>query len=77
MKIKYDHKKKDLATISPNTTVRIHSKNKNEKWKQKGILITKRSEPRSYDAINEKGNIVRQNRYQLIPTKEKFEIDRL
>ena len=41
MKIKYDHKKKDLAPISPNTTDRIHSKNKNEKWKQKGMLIAK------------------------------------
>ena len=39
------------------------------------MLIAKRSEPRSGDVINEKGNIVRRNRCQLIPTNEKFEID--
>ena len=72
---KYDFNKRDLPPIPPNTTVRIHSKDKREKWKRKGKVLSKRDEPRSYDVINENGNVVRRNRYQLIPTNEKFEVE--
>ena len=71
----YNRNKKDMPSIPPSTTVRILSKRKNEKWKKKGMVVSKRSEPRSYNVLNEKGNVVRRNRYQLIPTKEHFELD--
>ena len=72
IKEKYDKKSKDLPPISPDTTVRIYSRSKYGNWKQKGEVISKRHKPRSYDVINEKGNIIRRNRWQLLPTNETF-----
>ena len=69
-KTRYDTKSKDLPPISPNTTVRIYSKSKSGNWKQKGNVISKRTEPRSYNILNEKGNIIRRNRWQLLPSNE-------
>ena len=61
-----------LPEIPTNTTVRIQSKNKNDQWSKKGVVLTKRAEPRSYDVLNEKGNVIRRNRRHLIPTNEDF-----
>ena len=72
-KVRYDKASKDLPEIIPGTTVRIYSKSKYGNWRNKGKVVRKRKEPRSYDILNEKGNVVRRNRWQLIPTNEKFE----
>ena len=36
-------------------------------------MISARHEPRSYNVVNEKGNTIRRNRWQLLPTNETFE----
>ena len=75
MKTNYDYKSKDLPSITPNTTVRIYSKSKYGNWKRKGKVVSVRNEPRSYNVLNEKGNIIRRNRWQLLPTNETYEQD--
>ena len=62
----------DLKEISPNSTVRIFKKSKTGNWRRKGKVISTRSEPRSYNVLNEKGHVVRRNRSQLLPTNERF-----
>ena len=58
-------------------SARIFNRNKKMgNWKQRGTVIAKRDEPRSYDIVNEKGNVIRRNRQHLIPTKEAFDTDR-
>ena len=42
-------------------------------WKKTGKVIGKSSQPRSYQVLNENGNVIRRNRRQLIPTNETFE----
>jgi len=69
----YDARSRKLQPLEEETTVRINSKNDSPRWKRKGKIIAKRTEPRSYDVLNENGNIIRRNRIDLIPTKEKFE----
>ena len=75
MKTRYDENKRNLPPIKPNSSVRIHSKNEKTRWKEHGKVISKRNEPCSYDVLNQKGNVIRRNRYQLIPTNEKFDLD--
>ena len=58
--------------LAPNTSVRIYSKSKYGNWTQRGKILSKRSEPRSYNVLNERGDIIRRNRWQLKPTKEAF-----
>ena len=59
-KNRYDSRSKDLQEIKPNTSVRIFNRNKKMgNWKQRGKVIAKRDEPRSYDIVNEKGNVIR------------------
>ena len=41
-------------------------------WKRRGKVLSRRNEPRSYNVLNDKGNIVRRNRHQLLPTREPF-----
>ena len=75
---KYDVRSKDLPEIEPDTSVRIFDRNKRTgNWNKRGKVIAKRNEPRSYDVLNEKGNVIRRNRQHLIPTKESFESDQL
>lgn len=69
----YDARSRKLQPLEEEMTVRINSKNDSPRWKRKGKIIAKRTEPRSYDVLNENGNIIRRNRIDLIPTKEKFE----
>ena len=73
MKEQYDRKSRDLSSLEPNTTVRIYSKNKDGNWKKKGMVLSRRVEPRSYNILNEKGNVIRRNRWQLLPTNEHFD----
>ena len=72
-KTKYDERSKDLKEIESDTSVRIFKRNKRKgNWRLRGKVISKRSEPRSYNVINEKGNIIRRNRQHLLPTNETF-----
>ena len=76
IKTKYDSSSKDLKEIAPDTTVRILSRDKNRgNWRTKGKVISKRKEPLSYDVINERGNLIRRNRWQLRPTNENFDME--
>ena len=62
----------DLMPIEPETTVRIYSKEK-KNWSNKGKILSKSSQPRSYNVLNERRNVIRRNRRDLIPTNEDFE----
>ena len=70
-KARYDKQAKDLPDIQPGTVVRIRTK-EDKNWNCLGKVVTKCAEPRSYRVLNNKGNIVRRNRRQLLPCKEKF-----
>ena len=52
--------------IEPGTPVRIRY-DTDRSWSRKGEIIRKRDEPRSYDVMNEKGNVVRVNERHLLP----------
>ena len=62
---------KGLPDITPGTTVRIRT-DKDRDWGEQGKVVRKREEPRSYDVLNQRGNVVRRNRRHLIPTRESF-----
>ena len=62
----------DLMPIEPETTVRIYSKDQ-KNWSNKGKIISQSSQPRSYNVLNERRNVIRRNRRHLIPTNEDFE----
>ena len=68
----YDRGVVDLKPISPQTTARIYSKEK-KNWGRKGKVVSKSSQPRSYNVLNENDNVIRRNRCDLIPTNEKYE----
>ena len=72
-KARYDKQAEDLPDIQPGTVVRIRTK-EDKNWNQLGKVVAKCAEPRSYRVLNDKGNIVRRDRRQLLPCKEKFEI---
>lgn len=74
-KHRYDKRSRDLPEIEPHTTVRIFSRSKYGNWRQKGKVLSKRKEPRSYNVLNDRGNIIRRNRWQLTPTNETFNED--
>ena len=76
VKTKYDERSKDLTEIAPGTTVRLFNRDKNEgNWRRKGKIISKRKEHRAYNVMNDRGNVVRRNRWQIRPTKEDFEME--
>ena len=64
----------ELKPLTPSTSVRIYSK-RNKNWSKKGQVVKKQVQPRSYEVINEKGNVIRRNRRHLIPTQESFDVD--
>ena len=64
---------KEFSSIDPDTIVRMRVNNDKD-WDKKGIVVAKCPEPRSYDILNEKGNIVRCNRRHLIPCHDEFHI---
>ena len=75
-KARYDKQAKDLPDIQPGTVVRIRTK-EDKNWNQLSNVVAKCAEPRSYRVLNDKGNIVRRNRRQLLPCKEKFCRDKI
>eukprot|EP00112_Aurelia_sp_Birch-Aquarium-sp1_P007987 Seg1872.1 transcript_id=Seg1872.1/GoldUCD/mRNA.D3Y31 product="putative protein K02A2.6" protein_id=Seg1872.1/GoldUCD/D3Y31 len=64
---------KDLPSIRPGSVVRMRVPGDKD-WRNKGKVIEKSKEPRSYRVLNEKGNIVRRNRRHLIPCHDRFSI---
>ena len=62
-----------MKEIRPNATVRIFKRSKTGNWRHKGKILSKRQEPRSYNVLNDKGNVVRRNRIHLLPTNEAFD----
>lgn len=69
----YDQHARDLTNIQPGTTVRIRT-DKEKCCSQKGNVVKKCKQPRAYQVMNEKGNIVRRNRRHLLPTMESFKV---
>ncbi|KAF5288295.1 hypothetical protein FQA39_LY04063 [Lamprigera yunnana] len=57
-------------TLKPGDNVLIE-----DKFWEKGKVVDKHCTPRSFNVINNKGNIIRRNFSQLKPTNTKFEID--
>jgi transposase InsO family protein len=51
--------------LTPGVAVRIRY-DTDKSWEKKGIVVSKRKEPRSYDVLNEKGNVLRVNNRHLI-----------
>lgn len=54
-----------LPPIQDGTSVRLRTDTA-KSWKEKGVVLASREEPRSYSVINAKGNVVRRNRRQII-----------
>ena len=69
-------KGREIKEIKPGTTVRILSEDKQMKWNKKGLVVAKLNQPRSYNVLNQSGNTIRRNRVHLIPTEEKFSIEK-
>ena len=63
----YNLNSKDLMPLLPEETVRIRQ---NSNWSQKGKVIQKSTQPRSYDVITDKGTVLRRNRHHLLKTRE-------
>ena len=62
-----------LPDIAPGTTARIQTYEQ-KLWDKKGIVASQNNRPRSYDILNEWGNILARNCRYLIPTTKKFNI---
>ena len=60
-----------LSTLKPGDTVRIRT-DEEKTWDKKGSVIAPNDRPRSYNVLNEKGNLIIRNCRHLIPTNEKF-----
>ena len=56
---------RDLPEIAPGTTVRIRT-DREKSWEQKGVVVKRREEPRCYNVLNSKGNIVHRNHRHLL-----------
>ena len=63
----------NLHEIAPGKAVRIRADEQNI-WDKKGIVVSQNNRPRSYDILNERGNILTRNRRHPLPTTEKFNI---
>ena len=63
----------NLPEIAPGKTVRIRTDEQNI-WDKKVIAVSQNNCPRSYDILNERGNILNRNRCHLLPTTKKFNI---
>ena len=60
---------KEESSISPGSAVRIRY-DTDKSWEKRGIVVARREEPRSYDVLNAKGNILRVNQRHLLPCKD-------
>ena len=71
---KKNHQKfPSIQSIQPGSTVRVRY-DTDKSWLKKGVVLDKRTEPRSFDILNEKGNVIRVNQRHLLPCKDKFSI---
>ena len=60
-----------LSTLKLGDTVKIRT-DEEKTWGKKGSIIAPNDRPRSYNVLNEKGNLVIRNRRNLILTNEKL-----
>ena len=69
LKSKHYHnsRAKNLSDLKPGTIVRMRI-DTDSSWKESGKIVEKCHQPRSYLALNSKGNVVRRNRRHLMPT---------
>ena len=70
--IRHEHARQ-LPEIPDGSTVRIRT-DKDKSWSEMGKVVSKHPNPRSYNILNSRGNVVRRNRRHLIPTKEPFHV---
>lgn len=68
-KFHYDKSAKDLPPLHPGDVVRIHPTKQQSEW-QKGVVLRKTSEPRSYLVKRDDGGVYRRNRRHLRRTQE-------
>ena len=68
-----ERNQRDLPDIDVGQSVRLRTPGQKD-WKEKGKILTKCVEPRSYNVIKENGRLARRNRRHLIPTNEKVVI---
>ena len=55
----------DEKSLTPGASVRIRY-DTDKSWEKKGVVVGKRKEPRSYNVLNEKGNVLRVNNKHLM-----------
>ena len=60
-----------LLTLKPGDTIRIRT-DEEKAWDKKGSVIAPNDRPRSYNVLNDKGNLIIRNPHHLIPTNKKF-----
>ena len=60
-----------LSTLKLGDTVKIRT-DEEKTWGKKGSIIAPNDRPRSYNVLNEKGNLIIRNRRNLILTNEKL-----
>ena len=60
-----------LSTLKPGDTVRIRT-DEEKTWDKKGSVIAPNDRPRSYNVLNDKGNLIVRNPHHFIPTNKKF-----
>ena len=60
-----------LSTLKPGDTVRIIT-DEERTWDKKGSVLSPIDLARSYNILNEKGNLIIRNSRHLIPANEKF-----
>ena len=71
LKSYYDQNSRDIPPLQQGETVRYQE---NGRWQRLGKVIDKHHQQRSYNIVNDNGNIIRRNRQHLIPSKERFVI---
>ena len=59
-----------LPTLKPADTIRIRT-DEEKNWDKKESGIARNDHPRSYNVLNEKGNLIIRNRRHIITTNEK------
>ena len=60
-----------LSTLKPGDTIRIRT-DEEKAWDKKGSVIAPNDRPRSYNVLNDKGNLIIRNPHHFIPTNKKF-----
>ena len=68
---RYNQTAKDLKPLHRGQTIRYHH---NGKWSRHGMILNTKEQIRSYQLLNDEGNVIRRNRRHLIPSKDKFSV---